>query len=91
MVRITEEGRNPIEFKYRLDAHASPKQFDASYTGDNAALKEANAGGVEGIYEIKGDILRRCFPIPGRGLPRPDKFDASAGSDNVMITLKRIK
>jgi uncharacterized protein (TIGR03067 family) len=40
-----------------------------------------------GIYQIKGDTLKICYDLTGRG--RPDNFEAGKGSRRVVYTLER--
>ncbi len=42
-----------------------------------------------GIYEIDGDTRKLCFAGPGK--ERPKAFEAESGSENILVTFKRVK
>ena len=52
------------DYKLKLYAGRDPKAFDVTIIEDGIL--------IEGIYAIKGNILRRCYSRPGT--PRPEKF-----------------
>ncbi len=73
-------GGSTDTFKYRLDTNASPALLDVT-TPDG---KE-----IEGIWEIKGDVLRICICTTEGVKFRPTEFH---GRDNqTLLTLERVK
>jgi uncharacterized protein (TIGR03067 family) len=66
------------ESTYKIDASKTPKTLD--FTVDNKA--------IEAIYEIKGDTLRICGAGAGEG--RPAEFKSPAGSQAVLLIMKRV-
>jgi uncharacterized protein (TIGR03067 family) len=64
--------------KYKLDPSKSPKQIDIT-TPENEM--------VQGIYEIKEDVLKLCMQRKGG---RPTSFDAS-GEGIISIEAKKEK
>jgi RNA polymerase sigma factor (sigma-70 family) len=63
---------------FYLDATTDPKSYDLATT----------ARTFEGIYDIDGESLRLCY-VAGDERKRPDRFEAAAGSERVLVTLKR--
>ncbi|MDH3719600.1 MAG: TIGR03067 domain-containing protein [Planctomycetota bacterium] len=53
------------EYKFKLFPDQQPKAFDVTLPDDRV---------IKGIYEIKGDTLRRCYTQPHD--PRPQKFQS---------------
>src|SRR5262245_7938003 len=58
---------------YKIDASTKPRAIDL-----------ANRSG---IYEFDGDKLKICLAAAGK--PRPDEFDAKAGTGKELYTFKR--
>jgi uncharacterized protein (TIGR03067 family) len=69
---------------YKTDPKADPPRIDLTTVGRD---KEET---IPGIYRRDGDALVICFPKTGAGA-RPTKFESPAGSDIVLLTLKRDK
>jgi uncharacterized protein (TIGR03067 family) len=66
------------EAKFKIDPSKKPKAIDLDFEG-----KEH-----EGIYELKGDTLRVCFPMEA-GAKRPKTFNSEG--ETVLATFKRAK
>lgn len=64
----------------KIDTAKKPSHID---------LKPAKEGDptMLGIYEIDGDTLKWCFSAK----KRPEKFEASEGTDNILMIFKRVK
>jgi uncharacterized protein (TIGR03067 family) len=73
-----------VKGKFKTDATQKPATLDLEVTegGDKGDSQMA-------IYELDGDTLRVC--TAHNGIPRPDKFESTAGSGHILITLKRVK
>jgi uncharacterized protein (TIGR03067 family) len=74
-VTYTEFGKN-VEATYRFNPGTTPPSYD--FKGPSTA--------IQGIYELKGDILKVCFAATNR----PTAF-ATAGTsqDTLLFILKR--
>jgi len=64
---------------FKMDSTKKPKQIDI--------IPEGGAEKIEGIYELTGDTLKICAK---KGGPRPTEFKSEAGSETVLMELKRI-
>jgi uncharacterized protein (TIGR03067 family) len=75
-----------IEAELRLDPATTPKIIDFELIPPDGAQKQQ----LEGIYELdaKGR-LRICVKQPGPMRERPTEFESKAGSNTVLLTLKR--
>jgi uncharacterized protein (TIGR03067 family) len=62
--RTTQGISTTYSYVIALDSSTQPKCFDAHLQDDVT---------VKGIYEIRGNTLRRCLGLPGG--PRPENFD----------------
>jgi uncharacterized protein (TIGR03067 family) len=90
--RLEVKGGNYVAFfggaeatrgSIQLDASKTPKEIDAV---DEGAYKGTV---LKGIYEIKGDEMRVCFG--GQGGDRPKEFKTKEGSQELLLTYKRVK
>ena len=87
LITIQEPKREGKEekAKFKLDATKKPKTID---------LIPSDRGGKEelmpGIYELKDDELKLCF-VKGTKGERPTEFSSKAGTEQVLIVLKREK
>jgi uncharacterized protein (TIGR03067 family) len=68
---------------YRVDAKESPANVDLWYGSDPRPERVH-----PGIYRLDGDTLTICKSASGA--VRPTKFASAAGSDHLLITLKRV-
>lgn len=67
-------------FKYKVDTNAKPPLLDVT-TPDGKEM--------EGIWDVKGDVLRICVCSPEGVKFRPTEFH---GRDNqILLTLQRVK
>jgi uncharacterized protein (TIGR03067 family) len=80
---IFHTSRQDYRGKYEIDTKKTPKTIDL-FTAE-----AANTGIVPGpgIYALDGDELRFCFAE--RGKPRPSEFTSPAGSNQLVLILKR--
>jgi uncharacterized protein (TIGR03067 family) len=76
------EGATLAEGNLVLDPGRSPKAVDLRAKG-------GLPGGVTlyGIYELKGDEVRICYPVTGTD--RPTEFTSGAGSRHVLMVYRR--
>jgi uncharacterized protein (TIGR03067 family) len=70
---------------YKLDASQKPGAIDMT-----AQEGPAKGMSVQGIFEVKGDELKMCFPMMPGGA-RPKEFASADGSLTILISLKREK
>jgi RNA polymerase sigma factor (sigma-70 family) len=70
--------------RFKIDSTKKPKHFDLTVLANEKEEKT-----VQGIFEIKGDELRICLEVGGKG--RPTAFERTEGSPNRLIVLKRLK
>jgi uncharacterized protein (TIGR03067 family) len=70
--------------KFKADPGQKPATFDIEVTeGDKAGESQL------GIFELDGDKLTIC--TAHKGLPRPTAFESTAGTNQNLVTLKRVK
>src|SRR5262245_15228368 len=86
-------GKVESEAAYRVNPSKSPKWMDFT---DGASKEKEKV--VPVIYELDGDTLKLCFPADYKkdgkladGVKRPEKLDGAAGSNRVLMVLKREK
>jgi uncharacterized protein (TIGR03067 family) len=78
-ISLDFEGQGEVKHgTFKLDSSKKPKQIDI--------LTEAGDK-VEGIYELSGDTIKICATEGG---PRPTAYKSEAGSETVLVELKRV-
>ena len=77
-----KQGDEEEEGTLKLDAAKKPKTVDVSITKGRDKDKKQH-----GLYQVEGNTLKFCFAPPEK--ERPKEFAAKAGSENLVITLKR--
>jgi len=75
--------RTFIELDIQIDPTKAPKTLDST-----VATGEEKGQTLLAIYELKDDVLRVCFAMPGD--PRPTEFSAIAGSGRGMYRCQRL-
>jgi len=73
-----EEGTG----SYKVDATKTPGEIDITPPKED--------GPHIGIFKIDGDTLTICLAEKG-STDRPTKFESPDGSNNMLVTLKRVK
>lgn len=82
---LKRDGKTLFTVEYKLDPSKKPKWIDLTTVRDDKK-ERTNPG----IYELKGDSLKICFPESGK--KRSTKFESKPDSENdVLIVLKRAK
>jgi uncharacterized protein (TIGR03067 family) len=77
-ISLDFDGQDEVKHgTFKLDSSKKPKQIDIM---TDAGQK------IEGIYELAGDTFKICGKEGG---PRPTVYKSEAGSDTVLIELKR--
>ena len=76
---------------FKLDPAENPKHINVSTVDD-----KGKAITLPGIYELKGDVLKLCFPFPFEGKfdkigKRPTEFGSKAGGNDVLEVYQREK
>ena len=81
------QGNGTEGFTVTIDARCTPKLIDLTEVKEG---KDAGRGQtLEGIYEIKDDRLRLCLKEAAGVRERPTAFVARAGSQIILLTLRR--
>lgn len=78
-------GEQTLKVTYKLDRTASPKAIDLTYRDDTGEGRT-----FRGIYKLEGDTFTMCRPRRPEG-ERPREFAAPAGSEQVLVVMKRGK
>jgi uncharacterized protein (TIGR03067 family) len=91
-ITFTKEGKcfvkeggdaKPDSMSFTFDAKKDPAEIDISEPRAGMGEKA-----IKGIYKIDGDTMQMCLSIDGE---RPKAFASPAGSQSILITLKRVK
>jgi len=76
---IKKSGGDEEPVTFTIDPAKKPKTLDINSKGQM----------ILAIYELEGDNLKLCFSRPGS--ERPTELATKAGSNRMMVTLKRDK
>ena len=87
--QLTFKGVEPLTDKaskltIKIDASPTPKCIDLQV--EAGSLKGTL---LEGVYEWKGDELKLCLNFASGIANRPLEFETKAGSNRVLLVLKR--
>jgi uncharacterized protein (TIGR03067 family) len=86
--RLTVGQDNGAEgFTFTIDPSCTPKLIDLTEVEEGKGAGRGQT--LEGIYEIKGDRLRLCLKEAAGVRERPTAFEARAGSQTILLTLRR--
>lgn len=71
-------GGKPYLYRFKLYPDRKPKEYDVWYLGTPEKRVEPTEQPFgRGIYELNGDVLRRCYS--GGNDPRPTKMESPPG------------
>ena len=76
-----KDGKTILEGRLEVDPTQNPKTLDMVVTNRKPAGKSL------GVYELKGDTLKICFDVAGKGRP----VEVKAGVDRSLVVYKREK
>ncbi len=86
--RLTKGDEVMSRGKLKIDASKTPRQADLEIAEDH---EDRNVGKKAlAIYSLDGSFLKLCVNRPGKS-ERPRAFSSPAGSQIVLVTLKREK
>ena len=90
-ITLTINGDKYDGETFKLDPAKSPKHINVSTVDD-----KGKAIALPGIYELKGDVLKLCFPFPFEGKfdkigKRPTEFGSKPGGNDVLEVYQREK
>jgi len=86
VLTVTESNKpKPDAGSYRVDPKKDPAEIDLIPPADKREVV------LQGIYRLDGDTLTLCFRPGAPGAGRPKSFDSPAGSDVIVMTLRRAK
>ena len=77
------EGESAFKGTIKIDSKKKPKEMDMTVSEGIAFQGETS----KAIYEIDGDTLKWCAPIPGKD--RPKNFDDT--TEGLNMTFKKAK
>ncbi|MCH8923170.1 MAG: TIGR03067 domain-containing protein [Planctomycetes bacterium] len=76
----------PESTNYKIDAKATPKQFDVIFDWGFGDGPET----LHGIYRLSGDSLTICYPLDPDA-PRPTSFEHTQSDQFVVFNLERVR
>ena len=90
-ITLTINGDKYDGETFKLDPAKNPKHINVSTVDD-----KGKAIALPGIYELKGDVLKLCFPFPFEGKfdkigKRPTEFGSKPGGNDVLEVYQREK
>ena len=90
-ITLTINGDKYDGETFKLDPAKNPKHINVSTVDD-----KGKAMTLPGIYELKGDVLKLCFPFPFEGKfdkigKRPTEFGSKPGGNDVLEVYQREK
>jgi len=103
--KSTDDGDRPPDKQVKLEFQGSTMHGDAFTLDITKTPRHINVTTIghqgrkaiyPGIYELKGDVLKLCFPFPFEGKfdqihKRPTEFDTKAGDNHVTEVYRRVK
>ena len=89
-IRLVIGGDKFGKDTFKLDPSKKPKHIDLAQIDD-----KGKAMTLPGIYELKGDVLKVCFPFPfgmkfDKLGKRPSEFGSKPGGDDVLEVYQRV-
>ncbi len=88
-ITLIIKGDQYHDESFKIDPTKSPKQIDVMTNDD-----KGKPFTLPGIYELKGDVLKVCFPYPFEGKfdqihKRPTGFGSKKGGNDVLEVYQR--